>query len=157
MRNSCFNPRARVGRDPILTPQKLYDLSFNPRARVGRDQSPTLYSRGGSVSIHAPAWGATKYHPKVPINWVTFQSTRPRGARLYDLPIEEAFDSFNPRARVGRDGRMRERLRRACGVSIHAPAWGATKNSLGAHRKRTCFNPRARVGRDYIPHNVNTF
>jgi len=77
----CFNPRARVGRD--ARPQcgtlvvglfqstrprgarqssaswRSGSGSFNPRARVGRDQPAGESRRGGFVSIHAPAWGAT--------------------------------------------------------------------------------------------------
>jgi len=80
----------------------------------------------GRVSIHAPAWGATRY-PEVDFREVKcfnprarvgrdlatgmmlpmrgmFQSTRPRGARPEALKAEEAaLYSFNPRARVGRD------------------------------------------------------
>ena len=104
------------------------------------------------VSIHAPAWGATRALP----------STSSRKGR------------FNPRARVGRDAAgqfARWGLQR---VSIHAPAWGATMRPVpgtgdvgrfqstrprGARHQtrsgrwpvRVCFNPRARVGRDQIP------
>ena len=55
-----------------------------------------------------------------------FQSTRPRGARL---------------------PRFRE-LGRYTEVSIHAPAWGATRSTRRRRRRRPSFNPRARVGRD---------
>jgi len=57
-----FNPRARVGRDPILPRSaEISFSSFNPRARVGRDlfYRRTLFAIV-SVSIHAPAWGATR-------------------------------------------------------------------------------------------------
>ena len=40
--NRCFNPRARVGRDPIF---------WKPSTK-------------SEVSIHAPAWGATRLHAK---------------------------------------------------------------------------------------------
>jgi len=33
-------------------------------------------------------------------------------------------------------------------VSIHAPAWGATKTRSFYYSFLNCFNPRARVGRD---------
>ena len=56
-----------------------------------------------------------------------FQSTRPRGARRYVMASSGSGSSFNPRARVGRDDRMLHR-RRVFGVSIHAPAWGATQH-----------------------------
>ena len=65
-----------------------------------------------------------------------FQSTRPRGAR-------------QRRCSVG--------LSRF-GVSIHAPAWGATRPPRHTGPIPGCFNPRARVGRDspaasYRPHS----
>jgi len=41
------------------------------------------YLGGQIVSIHAPAWGATKtWH--INLLWALFQSTHPRGVRLYD-------------------------------------------------------------------------
>ena len=61
------------------------------------------------ISIHAPAWGAT------------------HGAR----GINKTIRNFNPRARVGRDGRIMA-LRKRGEISIHAPAWGAT------HRFGSC-------------------
>ena len=77
--------------------------------------------------------------------------------------------SFNPRARVGRDHRHGRQRARRTGVSIHAPAWGATTGrhgttvlnqfqstrprgarprSASTSRRSSRFNPRARVGRD---------
>ena len=57
-----------------------------------------------TVSIHAPAWGATSQSFSFSLSAMRFQSTHPRGVRLCH------------------DGQGR--LLR--GVSIHAPAWGAT-------------------------------
>ena len=34
-------------------------------------------------------------------------------------------------------------------VSIHAPVWGATPQTIKIFCSRYCFNPRARVGRDF--------
>jgi len=98
-----------------------------------------------------------------------FQSTRPRGARLWNQtrtpeknvsihapawgatpacpPRASWLRCFNPRARVGRDGIAIFRFS-LFSVSIHAPAWGATRTSLQS-RPRSSFNPRARVGRDH--------
>jgi len=56
------------------------------------------------VSIHAPAWGATK-----------------RGEQTRDDRLR-----FNPRARVGRDQIASISSDLTASVSIHAPAWGAT-------------------------------
>jgi len=97
-----------------------------------------------SVSIHAPARGAT-------------------GRKL---PANNDF-CFNPRARAGRDAlqyrfcrrywfqstrprgaRQIEELKAKAGlVSIHAPARGATRGSFLSYILRG-FNPRARAGRD---------
>ena len=125
---TCFNPRARVGRDtwPLKMPTPV--TCFNPRARVGRDSilgaphgAPDGFQstrpRGArrqirdnpissdAVSIHAPAWGATS-------------------ARVISCSPKPC---FNPRARVGRD-------RRNLTKSVHVSR----------------FNPRARVGRDRV-------
>ena len=54
--------------------------SFNSRAREGRDGFNAFGFGAGSVSIHAPARGATlAYHYSE--GYCEFQFTRPRGAR----------------------------------------------------------------------------
>ncbi len=55
-----------------------------------------------------------------------FQSTRPRGARHKLFILNMVLFGFNPRARVGRDLSYTITLLLSY-VSIHAPAWGATK------------------------------
>ncbi len=58
---------------------------------------------------------------------LSFQSTRPHGARRPMPALSGLFvESFNPRARTGRDQRIRSQAARGC-----------------------CFNPRARTGRDH--------
>jgi len=122
---SCFNPRARRGRDFAPIPAPLRCASFNPRARRGRDASSSALGRHGSQ----------------------FQSTRPQGARLHILRHRHSYFCFNPRARRGRDDlagmssgavlSFNPRARRGRDqshsqindlqpVSIHAPAGGAT-------------------------------
>jgi len=78
------------------------------------------------VSIHAPAWGATQNNLSFCDRRSRFQSTRPRGARLASELVKKVIDN----------------------VSIHAPAWGATSTIPDSAFKWTSFNPRARVGRD---------
>ena len=99
-----------------------------------------------------------------------FQFTRPQGARRRGVRQVSCSNSFNSRARKGRDSGL------ICGgnardVSIHAPARGATGISntwrneylfqftrpQGARHRgtdfsttRSCFNSRARKGRDEI-------
>ncbi|ABC78610.1 hypothetical cytosolic protein [Syntrophus aciditrophicus SB] len=85
--------------------------SFNPRPRMGGDDDSAEEIATVLVSIHAPAWGATRISGHV------------RGLHR----------SFNPRPRMGGD------IEPACNqtgskVSIHAPAWGATLSSLFPRR-----------------------
>ncbi len=120
---------------------------FNPRARTGRD----LASASNLLNI------------------MSFQSTRPHGARpAYEvLRGDPSLVSIHAPAR----GATRRFLRHSwhIEVSIHAPARGATSRNRrhtkcvpfqstrphGARRVtastasgQTCFNPRARTGRD---------
>ena len=80
-----------------------------------------------TVSIHAPAWGATGnsscnlWSRKVSIHAPAWGATLPCGG--YGA---------------------------GCPVSIHAPAWGATRKRPWMPLWMRRFNPRARVGRDDI-------
>ena len=79
-----FNPRPRVGCDPRARHYDIPAMDFNPRTRVGCDNNgqPNFYKRPrfqsthprgvrpdilftgevyARISIHAPAWGATRY------------------------------------------------------------------------------------------------
>ena len=97
-----FNPRARTGRDRPPQALRCISTSFNPRARTGRDVRYHKVFVETSVSIHAPARGATasrRTHLQrlvvsihAPARGATapfravgsaarFQSTRPHGAR----------------------------------------------------------------------------
>ena len=101
------------------------------------------------VSIHAPARGATKKRLNSFPPSISFQSTRPRGARPHSLEAQEMigqFQSTRPRgARQDRSARQRKGPR----VSIHAPVRGATRRRpFRTTPRRACFNPRARAGRD---------
>ena len=123
--------------------------SFNPRARVGRDLTGgTAFSDGPMVSIHAPAWGATSTSSEL---WLVITSFNPRARVGRDISDQYAhidrarFQSTRPR------GARRDRkfLGLAVkGVSIHAPAWGATIRHGAERVGMDSFNPRARVGRD---------
>ena len=100
-----------------------------------------------------------------------FQSTHPRGVRLAGDGIDIThLGRFNPRTRVGCDvhflqsgslytwfqsthprGVRRAYLlgsQRTDVVSIHAPAWGATRHDRWIDRRQPSFNPRTRVGCD---------
>ena len=100
------------------------------------------------VSIHAPAWGATRPTPPI-LQPAWFQSTRPRGARPKASSIILTHSSFNPRARVGRD--LQARLQScACVCRFNPRARVGRDTPSGANCvSLNSFNPRARVGRDF--------
>ena len=102
---------------------------------------------------------------------VKFQSTHPRGVRRSFLTLDSSKrPCFNPRTRVGCDQgdatspagieafqsthprgvRHQEQpyILNLLVVSIHAPAWGATRRLLLSPPLRYSFNPRTRVGCD---------
>ena len=99
------------------------------------------------VSIHAPAWGATKTLKAAKVVKGCFNPRARVGRDKGPGGFIFAFDGFNPRARVGRDSNCLP-INLVKPVSIHAPAWGATRQPQPARDRRPCFNPRARVGRD---------
>ena len=104
--------------------------------------------RALQVSIHAPAWGATVSKQNLGKTYWAFQSTRPRGARpLGHVAWIDSILFQSTRPRGARHG-MRRRHRACTGVSIHAPAWGATHPRPRSPSDSIGFNPRARVGRD---------
>ena len=89
-----------TSRTPTSTPSCS---CFNPRARVGRDVAAGDHAVRLQVSIHAPAWGAT-FVPKgaelgqrVSIHAPAWGATRDRAHARHRRRC------FNPRARVGRD------------------------------------------------------
>ena len=144
--------------------------SFNPRARVGRDGEQLVgLVAVAVVSIHAPAWGATRDCVALAHRARWFQSTRPRGARPTQPPQGSRERCFNPRARVGRDKTQKPSFSRVEGFNPRARVgrdcprltwplaltlFQSTRPRGARHGHRATrwlflrFNPRARVGRD---------
>ncbi len=107
-------------------------MLFTSRAREGRDLGGAFAGRDGPVSIHAPARGATHGVKRKGLD-VEFQFTRPRGARRGGVGVAvwvQSFQFTRPRG-ARRDGRRRGP--RHDGVSIHAPARGATAALSGRY------------------------
>ena len=88
------------------------------------------------------------------VPWLpTFQSTHPRGVRPAPGYWPSGARCFNPRTREGCDGVIsRDHL--MDGVSIHAPARGATPRSTRPRSQSTSFNPRTREGCDFAEENA---
>ena len=102
-RLTCFNPRARVGRDPVLNHSFIHSPSFNPRARVGRDRLYIFKPGARHRFQSARPRGARRCVDGADVGGAPFQSARPRGARHPSATVLETSGRFNPRARVGRD------------------------------------------------------
>jgi len=93
---------------------------------VGRDVRLPEPAPADTVSIHAPAWGAT----------VDLRSALAVGEVSIHAPAWGATPGSYFRHSTHE-------------VSIHAPAWGATCAPPRRPARQLCFNPRARVGRDW--------
>jgi len=78
----CFNPRPRAGGDGFLPGGGVLLQGFNPRPRAGGDVSRACGRRAETVSIHAPARGATRDVVAGKVARL-FQSTPPRGGRRW--------------------------------------------------------------------------
>ncbi len=148
-----FNPRSRAGSDhlprEILTVYPAFQSTLPRGERRGVSGCPKRHT----VSIHAPARGATQspsgisvpsaFQSTLPrgerrpselttVSNVGFQSTLPRGERRDSCSHVAPSQSFNPRSRAGSDATS-ARTTNVPSVSIHAPARGAT---LHRHRYR---------------------
>ncbi len=102
---------------------------FNPRARRGRDTKLSQFEAWLKVSIHAPAGGATR--PSTPfMPGVSFQSTRPQGARRYFPGRRILQFCVSIHAPAGGATTHPDGVIVVPDVSIHAPAGGATSGSI---------------------------
>ena len=150
-RRPCFNPRTRVGCD-LPAPGHVAHATefqsthprgvrrgrchllagrssgFNPRTRVGCDPvERCLPQSGHPVSIHAPAWGATRHGPAARRLADGFNPRTRVGCDLRRPALRSGLMTcFNPRTRVGCDITSHMPAIQDSPVSIHAPAWGAT-------------------------------
>ena len=77
-----------------------------------------------------------------------FQSTRPRGARHPNWSPEKYIIGVSIHAPAWGATKELAKINPKLYVSIHAPAWGATRTASICTHRMTGFNPRARVGRD---------
>ena len=149
---SCFNPRSRVGSDRYSPTSLAYCSLFQSTLPRGERQAGEItHSLRSRVSIHAPAWGATRCchwsSPtlRVSIHAPAWGATYRVVVFVYSIYVSihapawgatpghylppQHHGGFNPRSRVGSD--RRRTLRAAARwVSIHAPAWGATVEDL---------------------------
>ena len=97
----------RMGSDLRFNHLRMTQIYFNPRSRMGSDVMKRFVLADGAISIHAPAWGATKpslghaYCGIISIHAPAWGATQVIMKTCNELKI-----------------------------SIHAPAWGATLSAL---------------------------
>ena len=75
-----FNPRSREGSDSVPTRYSSGSINFNPRSREGSDLDQMYEVKRDTISIRAPARGATT-KTYVAMAAQIFQSALPRGER----------------------------------------------------------------------------
>ena len=78
-----------------------------------------------SISIHAPAWGATRFAVDLLFSDYISIHAPAWGATNEGRFCRLCRKYFNPRTRVGCDSNSSV-IRSGVIISIHAPAWGAT-------------------------------
>ena len=98
-----FNPRSRKGSDARSNLLWTTLINFNPRSRKGSDRQNREIKEVLSISIHAPARGATL---SATANYPGVRDFNPRsrkgsdGKEILDEPV---MTHFNPRSRKGSD------------------------------------------------------
>ena len=145
---SCFNPRSRVGSDGVSSIGNFIlgqfqstlprgerqnriimttiKKGFNPRSRVGSDSVKLydiIYEAGVQSTLPR---GERRARERIGNDITMFQSTLPRGERPDYIATAD----------------------KSTWVSIHAPAWGATRRVERTISGQSSFNPRSRVGSD---------
>ena len=123
--------------------------SFNPRSRTGSDY------KGNGVSIARAAFQSTlphgERHCASTLSLCQKERFNPRsrtGSDAHPLVLPWQAESFNPRSRTGSDFQRGRYQDCGQGVSIHAPARGATLRPVRHSINSKSFNPRSRTGSD---------
>ena len=152
--NACirerFNPRSREGSDYgySFETEAVFEFQSTLPRRERRDKRKTGRS-SCSVSIHAPAKGAT-LRDQGSNKKQQFQSTLPRRERLFRRIALYGIMRFNPRSREGSDSFW-------YGSTSHYKSFnprsreGSDKRNTGGSDGIQGFNPRSREGSDSDP------
>ncbi len=129
-------------------PGGVENRGFNPRTRAGCDQFLQGYAMTVTLFQSTHPRGVRLVEAASAGAATVFQSTHPRGVRLIykRRGLKIIGVSIHAPAR-GATGVVSSAIRIAH-VSIHAPARGATSQNRRQFRRRLCFNPRTRAGCD---------
>ena len=140
----------RGGRQALEALTKAKDQFQSTPPRGGRPHHVGVAVAYSCVSIHAPARGATRFHPrtgapcKVSIHAPARGATPRKGDEIHHL------DGFNPRPRAGGDWPWPNTSSGSV-VSIHAPARGATCLFARREKRSIAFQSTPpRGGRQFL-------
>ena len=129
----------------------LFMRYFNPRSREGSDPTAVFLLHFPSISIHAPARGATAGITATQNLSQDFNPRSREGSDTVCSPFVISSQYFNPRSREGSDLPSWCIWSMASIISIHAPARGATGDAKDIWLAVRNFNPRSREGSDIQP------
>ena len=143
----CFNPRSRMGSDkPLVIYYRIF-CCFNPRSRMGSDILGSASSPILTVSIHAPAWGATCRLCLASTPQAGFNPRSRMGSDQVFKNIRFLFASFNPRSRMGSDHSPRTFIQPPLSFNPRS-RMGSDGHLYAIILPPCCFNPRSRMGSD---------
>ena len=124
-----FNPRSREGSDHYLYKLNKRYNDFNPRSREGSDVFIAVLMVSMSISIHAPARGATVALNAGDNVYINFNPRSREGSDVFCCKPNNFNIHFNPRSREGSDD-VSKLIILSINISIHAPARGATESAF---------------------------
>ena len=96
---SYFNPRSREGSDSDTDSIHMLDDDFNPRSREGSDKDVNRLETLITISIHAPAKGATFTGSPLNVLSTDFNPRSREGSDCQRLVRRSKQKNFNPRSR----------------------------------------------------------
>ena len=141
----------------------MLDDDFNPRSREGSDKDVNRLETLITISIHAPAKGATFTGSPLNVLSTDFNPRSREGSDCQRLVRRSKQKNFNPRSREGSDGSGDDAHATLDIISIHAPAKGATVNdadytdrryiSIHAPAKGATFNDQ--TFRPFMPISIH--
>ncbi len=147
--STCFNPRARGGRDNCQSPRETERMLFQstrPRRARRRQGSMCTYR---SRCFNPRARGGRDQWPPSGLGDDSSFNPRARGGRDgAGAGYADGRHCFNPRARGGRDAQKALDKRINTRFQSTRPRRARLKTSRCHHVLTHSFNPRARGGRD---------
>ena len=115
------------------------------------ERPPVGSSAGGgySVSIRAPAWGATRARRPSLRSLQSFDPRSRMGSDGSFVPPSETLCGFDPRSRMGSDASGGTSQRSIAGFDPRS-RMGSDYNEMAQMIAAECFDPRSRMGSDAV-------